>query len=127
MHWRERSIRERFEQQTCTQCGAPYPPSSVVVVAHRGGVYILLASCDRCEHRALFRVSFLHRSPDTTLPEPVITPAPSSPTSPATSSSAIASTGTSSHARTAITTADVEAMERFLSTFDGNFQRLFGE
>jgi hypothetical protein len=121
MHWRERSIRERFERQMCSQCGAPYPPASVVVIAHRGAVYVLMASCDQCQHRAIFLVSFPEQSasahptisrPHATHPE----------ISPLLTSSALHS----SSARSTVTTADVDEMRQFLASFDGDFRSLFG-
>ncbi len=122
MHWRERSIREQFEQQVCSHCGAVYPPEGVVIVAHRGGIYVLLASCDRCQRRALFLVSFPQRPPESapTGPAPLsIAPHPTLAVTPPAALSA--------SAHSAVTTADVEHMRRFLANFDGDFRRLFGE
>jgi hypothetical protein len=118
MHRRERSIRERFEQQPCSHCGSPYPTDGVVVVAHRGSVYVLLATCAHCQHRAFFLVSFPPRSPEPTSSTP--TPVTTGP------HSAVSPTMTLP-GRSAVTNADVEQMRRFLEGFDGDFSSLFGE
>ena len=121
MHWRERSIRERFERQTCSQCGAAYPPASVVVIAHRGAVYVLMASCEHCQHRAIFLVSFPQQPasahPIVSLP---LTPRPDLSALMASSSPAA-----SSSPRSAVSPADVDEMRQFLATFDGDFRSLF--
>jgi hypothetical protein len=131
MPWRERAIRERFERQACSQCGTPYLADGVVVVAHRGSVYVLLASCPHCEHRAFFLVSFPHRALDSVnadsaqfttpliLRSPAQAPSERIPDEPPV-------TGLPPSERT-ITSADVEAMHHFLGEFDGDFRRLFGD
>ena len=123
MHWRERSIRERFERQTCSQYGATYPPASVVVIAHRGAVYVLMASCEHCQHRAIFLVSFPQQPAST---HPVI----SQPLAPRADLSALMASSplsSASSARSAISPTDVDEMRQFLATFDGDFLSLFGQ
>ncbi len=58
MHAQERLIRQLFTAQQCSHCTTPYQEERVVVLARRGGVWMILASCAACEHKGIFVVSF---------------------------------------------------------------------
>ncbi|MBF6589199.1 MAG: hypothetical protein IVW57_01545 [Ktedonobacterales bacterium] len=122
MHPRERAIRERFERFPCVRCAVPYPPHGVVIVAHRGSVYMLLATCDDCQHRALFLASFPPRASQTAAAPAlllVVFQSPDVPDAPDAPEHVAAS------APPAVTASDVAEMRRFLATFDGDFRRHF--
>jgi hypothetical protein len=143
MHARERIIRDRFAGQTCGHCGEVYPPDGVIVLARRPSAWMVMASCRKCQNRCIYVVSFhesghesrhdvsiepsdiSHLLPGGFLPDP----SPVPPTHPASSPSEAFLPDASSTERSPvpprITHTDVEAIHRFLATFDGNFRALF--
>lgn len=144
MHARERIIRDRFSGQTCGHCGEVYPPDSVIVLARRPSAWMVMASCRSCQNRCIYVVSFHDSQHDLSIQPSDISHllpggflpsnSPTSPnplTSPASLPSETLPPDTSDeHPPLAplpslITQADVEAIHRFLSTFDGNFRALF--
>ena len=147
MHARERIIRDRFAGQTCGHCGEVYPPDGVIVLARRPSAWMVMASCRSCQNRCIYVVSFhdsrhdvsiqpsdiSHLLPGGFLPQISSTaPTPlTSLTSPASPPSETFPPDTSDEhpslppLPSLITQADVEAIHRFLATFDGNFRALF--
>ena len=148
MQARERMIRERFAQQACTHCGAPYPPTGVLILARRRPTWMVMATCRECDRRAVFVVNFpadrtdhpsipsdrphllpraLPLTPTQPLPPfpsalPSSPPDPSSPLRPP----AQPPVGCVPPAAGApLTEADVEAIRAFLDRFDGDFRALF--
>lgn len=133
MQARERIIRDRFTEQLCGQCRAHYSADSVVVLAHRRSVWMVMATCPSCQGRALFVVSF-HDAGQQLFDAPLDTPEffPNSflPAAEASSSPKLALPdlrppldlpGDASE----VTIADVNAMHEFLQRFDGDFRGLF--
>jgi hypothetical protein len=128
MHARERIIRDRFAGQTCGHCGEVYPPDGVIVLARRPSAWMVMASCRKCQNRCIYVVSFhesrhdvsiqpsdiSHLLPGGFLPDPSPASLPSEAFLPDVSPSP-----------SRITHTDVEAIHRFLATFDGNFRDLF--
>jgi hypothetical protein len=125
MHAQERLIRRLFTAQQCSQCTAPYQEDKVLVLARRGGVWMILASCATCEHKGIFVVSFpgslskdqrgLLITAETlgegALTEAVLADDPPDRAEPS--------------ACSPITGDDVIDMHVFLRHFDGNFAALF--
>jgi hypothetical protein len=122
MHARERIIRERFAQQKCQECGSHYDEDGILVLARRRSTWMVLVTCQSCEHRGIFVVSFptaldakaQHSKLDlSSLPDALTDTAnvtlghPPQPSSDPVSAD------------------EVNQMRDFLTTFDGNFHRLF--
>src|SRR5215469_9980010 len=136
MHPRERVVRERFAEQACRHCGAHYPPTCVVVLARRPAAWMVMATCDRCERRALFLVTFprghtgvpLIQPDDPHLlarsfpPLPPRRPALPSPQPP---SPRVPLLPDATAHSSPVTDDDVCAMRDFLVHFDGDFHALF--
>ncbi len=123
MRARERIIRERLATRACATCGGHYADSGLVVLAHRGSAWVVLATCPMCERRNIFFVSF--RQPSSTESDdhlPLLV-------------DDILISGASEDAEAPPTTAqgggisadDVLSMRAFLSAFDGDFKRLFDQ
>jgi hypothetical protein len=126
MDAQERIILRLFAEQHCPRCGSPYQSESVLVLARRSEVWMVMISCASCQQKDTFVVKFpvemqgrrrvtsyrLSRPPSTPLPDkrqpPSETPATSTPSTP-------------------ITSDDVLDMHLFLQDFNGDFQRLFDE
>lgn len=143
MHARERIVRERFAEQTCTHCGAHYPAEGVIVLARRRSTWMVMATCTRCQQRGLFVVSFpeAHRSdeqlgqspPSTHFDAPNIFPGTFLPTAPETTTHEPADTpqleqSGATHPDTPpalVTVNDVNEMHEFLASFNGDFNTLF--
>ena len=143
MQARERIIRERFAEQVCAHCGTRYPASGIVVLARRPAAWMILASCEHCQHHSIFvvRFSLPHAAapedslPEATnlLPDALLPPAassgassgPQSPTSLDRHDEAIGAPHDEAMDQQPITDRDVDAMHEFLSSFDGDFQSLF--
>lgn len=147
MQGRERIIRERFAEQTCTHCGAYYPPEGVLILARRRSTWMVMVSCTQCQQRGVFVVSF----PDAPAHDrqtadrnaaSEIPPLPSAHfaellhqldddlrTNAAHTTHAIHPDDTlptnPKQPSTPITSADVDHMHHFLAHFDGNFSALF--
>lgn len=145
MHARERIVRERFAEQTCTHCGAQYPPEGVVVLARRRSTWMVMATCTQCQQPGLFVVSFpeAHRGaehdqsneslPAAHLELPNIIPSTFLPTTPDSLSRALADTpppeqsNLIQHSKplSPVTVNDVNEMHEFLARFGGDFSTLF--
>jgi hypothetical protein len=149
MHARERIVRERFAEQTCTHCGARYPSDGVVVLARRRSTWMVMATCTQCQQRGLFVVSFPdahhdfdHAQPHETLPAaqldvPVDLPEivsnsflPAEPNSldhPLANTPPLDQPGLMLPGKTPspVTVNDVNEMHEFLAGFTGNFSTLF--
>lgn len=140
MHARERIIRDRFAGQLCGHCGEVYPPDGVIVLARRPSAWMVMASCRHCQNRCIYVVSFHDARQDVSIQPSDIshllpggflptTPPITSPTSPSPSSApdpySSAPLNDLPPAPALITHADVEAISRFLATFDGDFRALF--
>jgi hypothetical protein len=125
MHPQERLLRRFFTVQQCSQCRASYQEERVVVLARRGGVWMILASCADCGHKEIFVVSFPGSSRQDqrsllihaeALGEGALTEAVLAD-DPAESVEALAQSPVSGD--------DVMDMHVFLRHFDGNFAALF--
>ncbi|HLZ25462.1 MAG TPA: hypothetical protein VKQ30_25345 [Ktedonobacterales bacterium] len=127
MHARERIIRDRFAGQTCGHCGEVYPPDGVIVLARRPSAWMVMASCRHCQNHCIYVVSFHDSRHDISIQPSDISrlipgsfPPPASPTAspsePPVELPPLPSL---------ITQADVDAIHRFLASFDGNFRALF--
>ena len=100
MHARERMIQERFATHTCADCGWPYAPRSVLVLARRRSTWMVLVTCAQCGRRGIFVVSFpTHADPAHADSAPPIAEP--------------------------ISLDEVDRMHAFLATFDGDFRRAF--
>lgn len=133
---RERIIRERFSEQLCGQCRAHYTSDSVIVLAHRRSVWMVMAACPSCQSRSLFVVSFndasLRPSDPVTSSMPDFFPnsfLPAIPSdAPTTPRLAVPDLRPSLEAPSRalrVTGADVNAMHEFLQRFDGDFRTIF--
>jgi hypothetical protein len=127
MDAQERIILRLFAEQHCPRCGSPYQSESVLVLARRSEVWMIMISCSSCQQKDTFVVKFpiemqgrrrvtsyrLSRPPSTPLPEEQQQPSPeiSTPSTPS----------------EPITSDDVLDMHLFLQDFNGDFQRLFNE
>ncbi len=122
MHARERIIRERFAQQRCQECGSPYVEDGILVLARRRSTWMVLVTCQSCEHRGIFVVSF---------PSALDTKAHDAKLDLAGLPDAIADMAnvalgpTPQRPQAPVTQEEVSQMRDFLDTFDGNFRRLF--
>jgi hypothetical protein len=149
MHARERIVRERFAEQTCTHCGAQYPPDGVVVLARRRSTWMVMATCTQCQQRGLFVVSFPdahhdanHAQSHETLPAAQLDvsvdlpeiisnnflPArPNSLDHPLADTPPLDQPGLMPPGKTPspVTVNDVNEMHAFLAGFSGNFSTLF--
>lgn len=134
MQARERIIRDRFTEQVCGQCRAHYTADSVVVLAHRRSVWMVMAACPSCQGRALFVVSFHdgQRPSDALLDTPQFFPNSFLPATPPDAPSATKQAIPefippleNPARRVQVTIADVNAMHEFLQRFDGDFRSLF--
>lgn len=125
MHPQERLIRRFFTTQHCSQCSASYQEERVVVLARRGGVWMILASCTTCGRKRIFVVSIPGSSRQDqrsllmhaeTLGEGALTEAVlvDDPVD-----------STEASVRPPVTGDDVIDMHVFLRHFDGNFAALF--
>lgn len=124
MDAQERIILRLFAEQHCPRCGSPYQAESVLVLARRSEVWMIMISCASCLQKDTFVVKFpvelqgrrrvtsyrLSRPPSTPLPEERPLPLPETP--PPT---------------TPVTSDDVLDMHLFLKDFNGDFQRVFDE
>jgi hypothetical protein len=120
MHARERLIQERFATQTCAECGWPYSPRGVLVLARRRAAWMVLVTCNECHRRGIFVVSF---PPSTEPPEQTAAqPGPGA----LEGSPSATQVHTTSPLSPPITSAEVEQFREFLTNFDGNFRRAFG-
>ena len=127
MDAQERIILRLFAEQHCPRCGSQYQAESVLVLARRSEVWMIMISCASCQQKDTFVVKFpvemqgrrrvtsyrLSRPPSTPLPEERQQLSPETPT---------VSTPT-----TPVTSDDVLDMHLFLKDFNGDFQRLFDE
>ncbi|MEO7002804.1 MAG: hypothetical protein ABI068_13390 [Ktedonobacterales bacterium] len=154
MNTHERLIRERFARQRCATCGTLLTPESVLVLARRSNAWLLMVTCASCQHRGIYVASFptsttkpLNFSHITISPAPTTTSAPNhyhtdpldttdvldtrdradSLDASHTSSHAspLGAPPHSPHATHPITSNDVTDMRDFLTTFNGDFQRIF--
>ncbi|HEY7125066.1 MAG TPA: hypothetical protein VH540_14025 [Ktedonobacterales bacterium] len=125
MHPQERLIRQLFTTQQCSHCATPYQEERVVVLARRGGVWMILASCTTCERKGIFVVSFpgsLEKDQPSilinaeTLGEGALTQAVLADDPPGSAEAPTPSP---------VTCDDVIDMHVFLRHFDGNFAALF--
>ena len=120
MHARERMIQERFATQTCSECGWPYSPRGVLVLARRRSAWMVLVTCNQCHRRGIFVVSF---------PAPPPLPDGTSPKQESVALDGGQSTRLdqeSSPPSPPISSADVAQIREFLANFDGDFRRAFG-
>jgi hypothetical protein len=125
MRAQERLIRRLFTAQQCSHCSTPYQAERVVVLARRGGVWMILASCIGCGRKEIFVASFPGSSREDqrsmlihaeTLGEGALTEAVLADNVPDSAETSACSP---------VTGDDVLDMHIFLRHFDGNFAALF--
>jgi hypothetical protein len=123
MDAQERIILRLFAEQHCPRCGSLYQSESVLILARRSEVWMIMISCSACQQKDTFVVKFplgmqgrrrvtsyrLSRPPSTPLPEQQPQPPPETPTFPT----------------TPVNSDDVLDIHLFLKRFNGDFQRLF--
>lgn len=125
MHARERVIRKRFAAHICSNCGQSHHEVGVLILARRHDTWLVMVTCPRCDHRAIFVVSF----PSTT-DQGNASRQPANPAAlqvRALSAESLAAAMTEATTAPAISLDDVTGMRAFLQTFDGNFRRIFAE
>ena len=132
VHGQEDILRERLARDLCSACGAARRREDILILAHRSSRWLALVACWQCHHRGIFIATFPHDdvSPKTerlslTPHHPLLDPAldtrlPAAPI-PSVKPLPLPDAGDSP-----ITLSDVDAMRRFLSGFNGDFQSLFG-
>jgi hypothetical protein len=127
MDEQERIILRLFAEQHCPRCGSQYQAESVLVLARRSEVWMIMIFCASCHQKDTFVVKFpvemqgrsrvtsyrLSRPPSTPLPEGLQEPPPETPLAPTSTMP--------------VTSDDVLDMYLFLKDFNGDFQRLFTE
>ena len=111
MQARERIIRDRFAEQACGSCGAPFPPESVLVLARRRTRWLVMVTCPTCQHRNLFVVSFPQSRANEVSHSPLAAQAAHPPLTP--------------EHDDPVTFADVYSMREFLASFSGDFRSFF--
>ena len=128
MDGQERIIRRLFTEKQCLRCGRPYEAESLLVLARRSEVWMVMISCRECEQKDTYVIKFppqmqgrrrvtsyrLSRPPASTpLPEELEGFQQKQPEMPAHS--------------LPVNADDVLDMHLFLKNFNGDFQRLFAE
>jgi hypothetical protein len=112
----EEQIRQLMTSVSCAVCGTTYEPASIEVLGHRGDLWFIRVNCASCTSSGL--VAALVKTGDGVVgaveasersPEPPAGPDLDKAPAPG-----------------PIGRADVLGMRRFLSSFDGDFQALFG-
>jgi|GEM_PF-1228834 hypothetical protein len=147
MRARERIIRERFADQKCAHCGSPYPGEGVVILARRSSTWMVMASCANCQRRSVFVVSFPPQPADhaqqsahsfsfdtpidvspiapVTPIAPAVSAPPASPERDSDTPYAPSPSPEPERIPVPISAADVNMIHEFLTTFDGDFRKLF--
>lgn len=128
MDGQERIIYKLFQEQQCHQCGRPYEPARMLVLARRSELWMVMISCESCQQKDTYVVKFppimqgrrkvtsyrLSQPPDSTpLPEEPRTPLPELPDTP--------------RSPVQVTSDDVLDMHQFLKHFNGDFQQIFSD
>lgn len=122
MDAQERIIRRLFSEQHCPHCGYAYLPDSMMVLARRSELWMVMVSCTACQQKDTFVVKFplqmqgrqrvtsyrLSKPPETPHLQEFGEPKPMMPSTP-------------------VSLDDVLDMHLFLKNFNGDFQRLFAE
>src|SRR5437660_4098263 len=136
MDAQERIIRRLFTEQQCQRCGRPYKPESVLVLARRSEVWMVMISCLDCEQKDTYVVKFppqmqgrrrvtsyrLSKPPAATpLPEEIEGPQKKRPES-LEMPTPLASTPPVAPSQP-VDADDVLDMHLFLKNFNGDFQR----
>ncbi|GAC1476654.1 MAG: hypothetical protein PVSMB4_00450 [Ktedonobacterales bacterium] len=117
MHARERIIRERFATQTCSDCGHAYAQGNVLVLARRRSAWMVLVTCEHCDHRGIYVVSFPS--------QPQLGPGQWEAEEPQIASFEPRQPRAERVRRAPVSLDDVTRIRDFLAHFDGNFKRLF--
>lgn len=117
MHARERIIRERFATQVCSDCGNAYAQGNVLVLARRRAAWMVLVTCEHCDHRGIYVVSF------PTSPQPGQDQWDSD--EPHIATFEPRQRRTVKRRDAPVSVEDVDCIRDFLAHFDGNFKRLF--
>lgn len=129
MDAKERIIRKLLLQQQCHRCESPYDPESVLILARRSEVWMVMASCSFCEQKDTFVIKFPVRLQGR---RRVTSYRLSRPPSSAARPKDAAALQQSPHLQpaapsTPVTFDDVLDMHEFLKDFNGDFHRLFAE
>jgi hypothetical protein len=113
MELSEDQIRELMTTVACASCGAHYDRGGVEVLGHRDGLWFLRVTCAGCASNGLVAAMVKTAENGAALPE---APEPEP----------IDDGLDRARAPGPVTPADVAGMRHFLSSFDGDFQALFG-
>jgi hypothetical protein len=121
-------LRERFSHDPCGSCGTPQRREDVIILAHRGPRWLVLVTCWRCQHRGIFIATFPRGKPSSAASALSSETQPHSFTDVSALSDRPSLTALTfpSADTTPITLGDVDAMRRFLLSFNGDFRMLFG-
>lgn len=107
----EEQIKELMTTVACSVCGAHYQHGDIDVLGHRDGLWFLRVSCASCATQGL--VAAMVKSPEeASAQQPAAAP--------------LDDGLDRARAPGPVTPGDVAAMHRFLDSFDGDFQSLFG-
>ncbi len=131
MDGQERIIRKLFTEKMCYRCGRGYEPASILVLARRSDVWMVMISCTGCEQKDTYVVKFppqlqgrRHVTSYRISKPPASTPLPPQTAEPSLTLSDITETPPLSQP---VSADDVLNMHLFLKDFNGDFQQLFSE
>ena len=131
MDGQERILRKLFTEQRCQRCGRLYEAGSVLVLARRSEVWMVMISCLECEQKDTYVVKFppqiqgRRRVTSYRLSRPpASTPFPQKHRERQKRPSELPEASVFSRA---VNADDVLDMHLFLKNFKGDFQRLFAE
>ncbi len=129
MDAKERIIRKLLVEHHCHRCGCSYDPDSILMLARRSEVWMLMVSCSLCKQKDTFvfkfpvqmqgrrRVTSYRLSrPPSSIPRPEATEPPQEQSQPLPEVPI-----------TPVTSDDVLDMHQFLKRFNGDFRQLFAE
>jgi hypothetical protein len=131
VHGQEDILRERFSHDPCGTCGATQRREDVIVLAHRGPRWLVLVTCHRCQRRGIFIATFPQSGQTSAAQGFALDTGPhaltTSKSDPAANEGpSLTPLSFSSSDTSPITLNDVDAMRRFLLSFNGDFRTLFG-
>jgi hypothetical protein len=121
-------LRERMSHDPCGSCAAPQRREDVIILAHRGSRWLVLVTCWRCQRRGIFIATFPRGKPSSAAPalSPDTLPQPFTDASTLSGRPSLTPLTFPSADTSPITLGDVDAMRRFLLSFNGDFRTLFG-
>lgn len=123
MHGQEDILRERFSRDDCGSCGAARRGGDVLTLAHKGSRWLVLVTCWRCHRRKIFIATFPQDLQPAHMGADLLSFSPPQRQPDLTSAASLSFPPAGA---SPITPGDVDAMRRFLLSFNGDFQALFG-